>query len=295
MDVSVIIPNYNGIELLEKNLPQVEKSFRNRVNRIIEIIIVDDFSYDESVGFIKKKYGHYKIIKHTKNRGFSSAVNTGVRSSKGNLICLLNTDVVPSETFLSSAIKHFDDDDVFAVTLHETGFGPAVGFFENGFIEHKDLGEFNELKESFWANGGSAIFRKKYWIQLGGFDEKLFSPYYWEDIDLSYRALKRGWKVLWEPDSFVFHQHESTTRKIKVKKRQNIQQRNQLLFIWKNITSGAMLRRHLLGMFRRLLKHPGYIKIIIFALLKIKFVLKARTREKKESKVSDEIIFSRFT
>ena len=113
MKVSVVIPNFNGRELLEKNLPSVLKAKENLENKIIEIIIVDDGSFDESVNFIKNNFSGVKIIKHKINRGFSATVNTGVRTAKGDLIALLNNDVIPSEDFLKAALPHFENDKVF--------------------------------------------------------------------------------------------------------------------------------------------------------------------------------------
>src|SRR3989304_9118561 len=124
MKVSIIIPNWNGKNLLEKNLPAVVNAKGNSKNNIAEIIIVDDKSTDDSIPFLESNYGsEVKIIRHRENRGFSSAVNTGVRSAKSPLICLLNTDVVPSVNFLEAAIIHFSNPHVFGVSLHEQGYG----------------------------------------------------------------------------------------------------------------------------------------------------------------------------
>ena len=71
-------------------------------------------------------------------------------------------------------------------------------------------------------------------------------------------------------------------------------ERNQLLFIWKNLTSTNLLRKHVAGLFKRLAKHPGYIRIVFAAMIKVGTVAKARKREIKEAKISDEAIFSRF-
>ena len=92
----------------------------------------------------------------------------------------------------------------------------------------------------------------------------------------------------------VFHEHEATIKKIKRTKREGIQQRNQLLFIWKNLTSNQLMRKHILGLFKRLLKHPGYLKVIFLALVKMPMVLKSRRKVKKFFKVSDEAIFANF-
>ena len=170
----------------------------------------------------------------------------------------------------------------------------AKGYFEDGYVKHVTGGESKETHDTFWVNGGSGVFRKSMWIKLGGMDDKLFSPYYWEDNDLSYRAMKRGWITLWEPRAYVVHKHESTTQKIPKDLRNKIQERNQLLFIWKNLTSSILFRKHIAGLFRRIIFHPGYLRILIIAVFKFKRVARSRAKEKREAKVSDEAIFAKF-
>lgn len=293
--VSVIIPGFNAEKLLEKNLPAVLSAKQNNKNQIKEIIVVDDGSGDGSVPLIKSKFPEVKLIKHTKNRGFSASVNTGVRASKGSLILLLNTDVVPEVDFLIPVFKHFEDKRTFAVSLHEKDYGWAKGYFGDGYIQLGMGGEGKEAHASFYASGGSGVFRRDLWVTLGGMDEKLLSPFYWEDIDLCYRAAKRGYLNLWEPDSLVVHSHESTISKFSKSYVQKVRERNQLLMLWKNIHSPNLMRKHIAGLFMRLIKHPGYIRIVAMALGRLGIALRARKKEIKESRVSDEAIFSKFT
>ncbi|QQG42204.1 MAG: glycosyltransferase family 2 protein [Candidatus Woesebacteria bacterium] len=293
--VSVVIPSYNGEKLIEKNLPKVLAAKANPKNQIKEIIIVDDGSIDASVTLIKTKFPSVKLIKHTKNRGFSAGVNTGVRASKGNLILLLNTDVLPENNFLEPVFKHFMDARTFAVSLHEKGYGWARGYFSEGYIQLGMGEEGNSVHSSFYVSGGSGVFRRSLWVELGGMDEKLLSPFYWEDIDICYRAAKRGYLNLWEPDGHVVHNHESTISKFSKSYVQKVRERNQLLMLWKNIHSKNLIRKHIAGLFMRLIKHPGYIRVILMALGRIGIAIKARKKEIKESKVSDEAVFSKFT
>ncbi len=295
MEVSIVIPNYNGKEIIEKNLPHVLKAKKYLGNNIKEIIIVDDGSYDDSVNFIKKSFPEIRLIVHKKNRGFSCAVNTGARMCKGDLICLLNSDVVPEEKFLVNSLPHFKDKKVFAVSLRERGYSWATGNFLNGYLHHEQGTVSDKTHYSLWASGGSALFRRSTWMELGGMDEKVFSPFYWEDIDLSYRATKRGYDVLWEPGSVVDHKHESTVSKLSKKYVQRIRERNELLFIWKNIHSKKFIRNHIGALLKRIIKHPGYLVIFVMALSKLGIALKARKKEIKESKLSDEAVFQRVT
>ncbi len=293
--VSVVIPNWNGRGLLEKNLPKVFSAFRNKKNHISEIIVVDDASGDDSVDFLKKNYKeNVKVIVHKVNRGFSSTVNTGVRTASGDLVCLINSDVVPAGDFLEKVVSHFEDEKTFAVSLHEKGYGPAKGKFVDGFIGHEGSLPTEQPVETFWANGGSGVFRRRIWMELKGFDEALLSPFYWEDIDLSYRAHKRGYRVLWEPKADVVHEHETTISKLSKRYVETIRERNQLLFIWKNLTSRNLFRKHIRGLMNRIIRHPGYVRIFLLAFLKIRTVWKLRSREKKEAKISDEAIFAMF-
>lgn len=292
-DVSIIIPNYNGSDLLKKNLPHVLAAFDYKKNQIKEIIVVDDASKDDSIKIINKHFPQVRLIKHKVNRGFASSVNTGVRSSKGKLVVLLNTDVRPGKKFLEPVFQHFEEDDTFGVSFHEKGYGWARARFENGFITHRPGRPGNKAKNTFWVSGGSGVIRRDLWIKLGGFDEKLFK-FYWEDVDLSYRAAKRGFKLIWEPNAKVLHEHESTTARVFSKKKlARMQEVNQLVFIWKNLTSQNMFRKHMFGLVKRIVRHPGYIRIVFAALFKVRIVLKARKKEKKQCKVSDEAIFAR--
>jgi len=290
--ISVVIPNYNGIDLLKKNLQSIISSTRDFAPDA-EFIVADDASTDESVAYLKSIPG-VRTIKLTKHRGFSSTINSGIKMSKGDFLVLLNNDVIPEKGYLGKPIKHFENKNVFAVSFHERGYGWARGYYKDGFVNHEGVLGTDKVHESFWVNGGSGVFRKKYLKELGYFDEKLFSPFYWEDIDLSYRAMKRGLKVLWEPDSYVVHNHESTTGKISKRTRNFIVERNQLLFIWKNITSPILFRKHMVGLFARIARHPMYLRIVLAALLKIGVVKSKRKVEKKEADVSDEAIFLRF-
>ncbi len=295
LTVSVVMPNLNGEKLLEKNLPKLLEAQKHAGNKIIEVVIVDDGSWDGSVNYLKTNFPQVKLIKHKINRGFSASVNTGVRAATGDLILLINTDVLPEKDFLVPVLPHFADDKVFAVSLHERGYGWGRGYFGDGYIQ---LGQGTESKAShpsFYVSGGSGVFRRSHWVSLGGMDERLLSPFYWEDIDLCYRAAKRGLILLWEPGGIVVHKHESTISKLPKTYVARVKERNQLLMLWKNITSANLMRKHIVGLIARTLRHPGYIRIVLMALGRLGIALERRKKEIKESKISDEAVFSRYS
>jgi len=252
MKISVVIPNYNGEEIIRKNLPKVFDAISLYKDGKVEVVVSDDCSVDNSIEVIESlraqmgsKHNNIKfqIIRNEKNLGFSSNVNKGVESASGEILILLNTDVVPKQNFLIPLLSHFSDANVFAVGCMDKSIedskivlrGRGIGKWKRGFLVHS-RGEIDK-KNTLWVNGGSGAFRKSIWERLGGFNE-LYNPFYWEDIDLSYRALKCGYKIVFEPKSMVVHEHEKGAIKKKFSEAQieSIAYRNQFIFVWKNTT-----------------------------------------------------------
>lgn len=290
MRVSIVIPNWNGVDKLKKNLPEVLK-----IKGISEIILVDDGSTDKSVEFVKKEFPEIKLILKEKNSGFSSTVNLGVKHTKGEFVFLLNTDAVPEKDCLEKAIGHFENPKIFSVGFN-TGGSWSWAIFKNGYFWHKKSAEESlKAHQTLWASGGSGIFRKSTWDELGGLDQ-LMDPFYEEDVDLGYRATKRGFINIWEPNAKVVHLRESGV--IKENFPQNfvskIAQRNQLIFIWKNITDPFLTGQHILALLKTLIIHPKYWPVFLNALIKLPAILPKRQLEKKEAKITDEEIFKKF-
>jgi len=249
--VSVIIPNFNGKELLANNLPNVVKNCAG-----CEIIVVDDASNDESVQFLKRRFKNIKIVENKKNLGFAKAVNIGAQYAKGDYLLLLNTDVSPRAGFLQKALSHFEKkktNNIFAVGLcdvsHENGItvqrGRGAAKLIKGFLVHSAAPI--RAGETFWVSGGSGLFNRCKFLELGGFDPA-FAPFYWEDIDLSYRAQKSGLICIFEPQSQVDHYHmQGSIRKSKsdfyIK---TVSYKNQFLFFWKNIDDYFLTLLHFL-------------------------------------------------
>lgn len=245
--VSIILPNWNGAAIMQKHLPVVLKAAGDS-----EVIIVDDGSMDNSIDVVKKKFPNVKLIEKKQNSGFAETVNVGVAAAHGEIIVLLNTDVEPDRDFLAPLVKHFTDPTVFAAGCLEKNpeaagivlRGRGIAHWEKGFYIHA-RGDVDKTNTA-WVSGGSGAFRKELWDKLGGLDV-LFNPFYWEDIDLSYRALKAGYTVLFEAGSSVWHFHEQGAIKTKFQeaKVQRTAFRNQLLFTWKNLSDPQIWLSHL--------------------------------------------------
>ncbi|HXS15263.1 MAG TPA: glycosyltransferase [Candidatus Saccharimonadales bacterium] len=261
MNISVVIPNYNGRDILLQNLPKVIDATRDYKEGKVELIITDDASTDGSIESIQHFLNDCKnnlscqILENSsgKNKGFSGNVNKGVKAAKGDIIILLNSDVAPKMNFLKPLLKHFSEDKVFAVGCmdesHEDGKvilrGRGEGRWERGFLVH-NAGSLGR-QDTLWVSGGSGAFRKSIWDRLGGLNE-LYNPFYWEDIDLSYRAQKMGYRVLFEKESVVVHEHSRGA----IKKQYSplsvrmVVYRNQFFFTWLNATDTMLIVAHII-------------------------------------------------
>lgn len=288
--VSIIIPNWNGEQKLQENLPQVLKT-----KGVDEVIVVDDGSTDGSVALIEKEFPQIKLIKREKNSGFSSTVNLGVSKSVSGLVFILNSDAVPFEDCLKNIIPHFEDPKVFSVGLNNGG-NWSWAKWEDGYFWHYKSNAKVETHQTLWVSGGSGVFRKSIWQELGGFDE-VFDPFYEEDLDLGYRATKRGYFNIWEEKAIVEHKKDQgvIAKNFSKSKISKIAQRNQLYFIWKNMTDKGLMGQHLQALIRKVLKSPNYLLILISALACVNKIKRKRQVEVKQSKLGDIELLNKYS
>ncbi|MCS7315480.1 MAG: glycosyltransferase [Bryobacterales bacterium] len=250
---SVVIPSWNGRELLERNLPSVVAALAGNPEN--EIIVVTNGSTDGTAEFLRREFPRVRLIEPGRNLGFGGGANAGVRAARNDVVVLLNNDMRVARDFLQPLLDGFDDPGVFAVSCQiyfsdparrreETGL--TEGWWENGSlrVRHREDQAVQELYPCFYGGGGSCAFDRKKFLELGGFDE-IYAPFYLEDADLGYRAWKRGWKVLYQPRSVVWHEHRGTIGKhFRVSQIGRVLERNRVLFAWKNIHDWRRLAEH---------------------------------------------------
>src|SRR3989344_8705370 len=295
--ISVIIPSYKNKELLLKNLKNNLSYFKD-----CEVIVVNDYP-DESLKDDLKNLP-IKLIENIKNLGFAGAVNRGISQSSRKYILLLNSDVELSNDNFKKALDHFSKNkNLFAVSFaQEEKDGSIVGknkfFWQSGFFQHSK-GDDLDFGLNGWAEGGASIVDKEKFDQLGGFDE-IYKPFYWEDIDLSYRAWKSGYGILFDPSIKVVHPHESTIGKYFTSKWvKKIAYRNQLIFIWKNITDFSLVFNHLFLFIPNLLSllfrgQFSFLTAIIQAKLRLPQIAQKRHVQKKLYKLRDSEVLNIF-
>jgi GT2 family glycosyltransferase len=373
--VSIVIPSWNGLELLKRFLPSVIDAanlYTAESHSPTEIIIVDDGSVDESVawlhghGFVevgeemgggegetgrggegergrgrgveeqrgggeeeKGREGdgergrgastlNLRLIRNSSNRGFGETCNRGFEATNYPLVFLLNNDVEVDVNSIAPLVEDFADDSVFAAhcrvfelnSPHECGTG-KLGGFSRGFIRvHKSYvprpvkasGDEPDRNRaplySMFAGGGSAMFDRRKFLEIGGFSP-LLSPFYWEDVEISYRAWKRGYTVLYEPRSVTRHRLSSTIGKLDRREIRKIEQRNRLIYHWIHLHDRSLLASHifwvvLLAATAPLRLKPSFISSCIAALKRLPEIRKRRLEEKRAAQRSDRSLFDIF-
>jgi GT2 family glycosyltransferase len=170
--------------------------------------------------------------------------------------------------------------------------GKGCGAFQRGMMVHWRC-PTQSRGNSLWVSGGSGAFRRSIWLELNGMDE-LFKPAYEEDRDICYRALKRGYRVMFEPESLVYHQHETTNRSVIGERNMQVASyKNQFLIVWKNLHSNRLLIKHLAWLPYHLtvggMKTNGLLlKGFLQALKQLPPILKLRKAGKEKALVADE-------
>jgi len=281
MKISVIVTNWNGLNLLKKNLEQVIKMSPEAE----EIIVADDASPDKSVDYLKelqKKYSKLKLIVNKKNLGFGKNSNNAISKSKGELVVMLNSDIFPHQDYIKNSLRHFSNPNLFGVGFAELGNENwARIFWKSGYLQHEPGKDIKKTHITAWLSGGGSIVRKDIFQKLGGFD-KVYEPFYCEDLDLGFRAWKSGYTLLWEPKCVIEHKHESTMSKFSKNLLNYVKERNRLLSVWRNIDNKKLLLINKFVTVGRVLSGPNYIKIILAAKKQIK-------------KSAPPIVFSKLT
>ncbi|WP_443936974.1 glycosyltransferase family 2 protein [Pedobacter sp. MW01-1-1] len=238
--VSIIIPNYNGKNLLEKYLPSVFEA-AEKANTLFEVIIVDDGSKDDSIKFIKTNYSKVKLLINDQNRGFSYTCNHGIRESQYELILLLNSDVKLTPNYFEHQWKYFERADTFGVMSKIMSFDQSkiedaarlLGYSGCRITANKFYYSENSVDEEVYTaylSGANALVDAKKLKELGGFDE-IYSPFSYEDFDLSIRAWQVGWKCYYEHQATCYHHISGSTKtQIKATFIKKIYYRNRYIF-----------------------------------------------------------------
>lgn len=210
--VSVIIPVYNQFEYTYCCLKAIKE---NTKGVSYEIIIADDNSSDKTKE-IQKVAENIKVIRNSENKRFLLNCKNASKFAKGKYLLFLNNDTQVQQGWLDKLVEymenHSDTGLIGSKLIYEDGIlqeaggilwndGTACGY---GNGNNPLLPQYNYVKETDYITGACILTRKDLWDEIGGFDER-YVPAYYEDTDYAFEVRKKGFKVVYQPDSIVIH------------------------------------------------------------------------------------------
>lgn len=239
--VTVIIPNYNGIQYIRDCLDSLKEQSMNDIH----IIVVDNASEDASADVVKEEYPEVELVRLSSNFGFCRAVNEGIKRTETEYLILLNNDTKADKDFVKELYECIDaHPNTFSVASKMLQMSNpdkidaagdlycALGWaFSLG--KDRSASKYNKESVIFSACGGASIFRKAVFEEIGYFDELHFS--YLEDVDVGYRARIMGYENRFCPKAIVYHAGSGTTGSRYNPFKVRIAARNSWYVVFKNM------------------------------------------------------------
>lgn len=232
--LSILILSFNTKELILGCIESIQKQYKEQLDtKEFEIIVIDNASTDGTPEAIrvKKRAENITIIENKENYGFSKGNNIGVKRAKGEYILFLNSDTLVLDKGLEDMVCYLDQHSKIGILgarlkNNDGSNQPSAGNFYNllsvlllllggeriGLLRSSP----NKITIVDWVSGGSMMVRKKMFEELKGFNEDFFM--YLEDMDLCFRAYKKGWLTYFYPSITISHmQHGSSNRAFAIK------------------------------------------------------------------------------
>ena len=246
--VSVILVNFRGVD----DTIEAVKGLRalNWPADLLEIVIVENGSGDDSLARLKSIPGKVSIIESKENLGFTGGCNLGVTKSSGEYIAFLNNDARPHPDWIAEGIATFaaghDIGAVASKVLDWDGervdfVDAAVTWYGMGYKPHAeelDRGTWDDEKDVLFGTGAAMFVRARVFEELGGFDDNFFMFY--EDVDFGWRLNLLGHRFRFQPKSLVFHKHHASMEKFGDFREQYLLERNALFTLYKNLDDESL-------------------------------------------------------
>jgi len=245
--VSIIIPHWNGILLIDECLKSLQKTTYPN----FEIIVVDNNSDDDSVGHIKTNYPKVIIVENRVNEGYAGGCNRGAEFAQGKYLIFLNNDTIQTQNWIEPLVRLAEKNvNIVAVQPkilnyyqkklfdYAGGAGGMLDFlvypFARGRIftkQETDVKQYDDSIEIFWSSGTAFLVRKTAFEQAGKFDETFFA--HMEEIDLCWRLHLLGYEIWLEPSSVIYHKN-AVSLPMYSEKKYYLNHRNSLLMLLAN-------------------------------------------------------------
>ncbi len=279
LKLAVVILNWNGKKFLEKFLPTVIEHNPSYA----KVFVADNGSTDQSLEFLSETFPEIDLIDLGENLGYTGGYNLALRQIKAEYYILLNSDIEVSKGWIEPVISAMDSNTEIAACQPRILSYNNPEYFEyagaaGGFIDYlgypfcrgrvfshleQDTGQYNDAVEIFWATGACMFVRARDFLKAGELDESFFA--HMEEIDLCWRLKRIGKKIMYIPESRVYHVGGGTLPKNNPRKTY-LNFRNNLLLLAKNLPASIF--------------YPLLLKrIILDEIAAIQFLLKGHVRD----------------
>ncbi|MBQ9474463.1 MAG: glycosyltransferase family 2 protein [Bacteroidales bacterium] len=253
MTIAVVILNWNGLHMLQRFLPSVTACTQGDAR----VIIADNGSTDQSLPWLAANYPDLQVIALDKNYGFADGYNRALAQVEADYYVLLNDDVEVTPNWWQTVVNTMEKDPRIAIAQPKLLMYDQRDTFEyaggaGGFIDklgypfcrgrlfatlEQDHGQYNDIREIFWASGAAMFIRADVWRAMGGLDGDFFA--HMEEIDLCWRVKNAGYKIVCCPAATVYHVGGGTLPKSSPTKTM-LNFRNNLAMLYKNLPQGRM-------------------------------------------------------
>ncbi len=252
--ISVVILNWNGVDMMKRFLPGVVK-----YSPEAEVVVADNASTDASLAWLSKEMPEVRQVILDKNYGFAEGYNQGLKPIESEYYVLLNSDVEVTEGWLTPLLDYMDAHPEVAACQPKLrcewdkqmleyagacgGYIDWLGYpFCRGRVQgkiEKDNGQYDTIAPVLWASGAALMIRAKDYWQVGGLDGRFFA--HQEEIDMCWRLRSRGRGIVCIPQSVVYHVGGGTLPKENPRKTY-LNFRNNLLLLYKNLSDKELKR-----------------------------------------------------
>lgn len=253
--VAIVILNWNGKNFLQQFLPSVVASKYNN----LDIYLADNASTDDSVAYVRSHFPSIKILQNTENYGFAEGYNCALQQIEGqaDYYVLLNSDVEVTQDWIQPIVELMEADPTIAAcqpkllafhNKNQLEYAGAAGglidkfgyaFCRGRFFDHceEDEGQYEDVSEIFWASGAALFIRAELYHKIGGLDADFFA--HQEEIDLCWRLKRAGYRIVYHPDSTVYHVGGGTLPQGNPRKLY-LNFRNNLALLFKNLNTSQL-------------------------------------------------------
>ena len=210
--LSLIIPAWNGDQFIGPCLASLQQHAPSDMD--LEIIVIDNGSTDQTVSCVRQ-FPQIRLVCNNRNLGFARAVNQGLHAATGQVLILLNQDIVAKANWVQPLLEQLEQDVTIGIVgsklLYPDGsVQHAGGYLVDPAREGRHFLDDNPNNRIDFVTGAAFTIRRACWLATGDFDES-FSPAYFEDVDYCLRAKQFGWNIGYAAKSVLIH-YESQSR-----------------------------------------------------------------------------------